>query len=326
MRKPEELTAQPVVAVVIPAYRVSQHIVEVLEGIGPEVAHVIVVDDACPDSSGDVVEGWAKGRDARIRLVRNKANEGVGGAMIAGYREALKTDAEVIVKVDGDGQMDTSRIKNLIAPIVRGQADYAKGNRFDSLEDLEQMPKIRIFGNAVLSLMSKFSTGYWQITDPTNGFTAIHRRVLERVRLEKLRRGFFFESDMLFRLAIIRAVVVDVPMAAQYGVEKSNLNIRRVIFEFPYRHTVNALKRTFYNYYLREWNVASFELPLGFALLIFGTSFGISSWAQASAAGVAATTGQVMLSAVPVILGAQLLLAFLSYDVSSEPRRPRQFD
>jgi glycosyltransferase involved in cell wall biosynthesis len=326
MRKPEELTAQPVVAVVIPAYRVSQHIVEVLEGIGPEVAHVIVVDDACPDSSGDVVEGWAKGRDARIRLVRNKANEGVGGAMIAGYREALKTDAEIIVKVDGDGQMDTSRIKNLIAPIVRGQADYAKGNRFDSLEDLEQMPKIRIFGNAVLSLMSKFSTGYWQITDPTNGFTAIHRRVLERVRLEKLRRGFFFESDMLFRLAIIRAVVVDVPMAAQYGVEKSNLNIRRVIFEFPYRHTVNALKRTFYNYYLREWNVASFELPLGFALLIFGTSFGISSWAQASAAGVAATTGQVMLSAVPVILGAQLLLAFLSYDVSSEPRRPRQFD
>jgi glycosyltransferase involved in cell wall biosynthesis len=318
--------AQPVVAVVIPAYRVSQHIVEVLEGIGPEVAHVIVVDDACPDGSGDVVEGWAKGRDARIRLVRNKANEGVGGAMIAGYREALKTDAEIIVKVDGDGQMDTSRIKNLIAPIVRGQADYAKGNRFDSLEDLEQMPKIRIFGNAVLSLMSKFSTGYWQITDPTNGFTAIHRRVLERVRLEKLRRGFFFESDMLFRLAIIRAVVVDVPMAAQYGVEKSNLNIRRVIFEFPYRHTVNALKRTFYNYYLREWNVASFELPLGFALLIFGTSFGISSWAQASAAGVVATTGQVMLSAVPVILGAQLLLAFLSYDVSSEPRRPRQFD
>jgi dolichol-phosphate mannosyltransferase len=146
------------------------------------------------------------------------------------------------------------------------------------------------------------------------------------VRLEKLRRGFFFESDMLFRLAIIRAVVVDVPMPAQYGLEKSNLNIRRVIFEFPYRHTVNLWKRTFYNYYLREWNVASFELPAGFLLLGFGVSFGVSSWAQASAAGVAATTGQVMLSAVPVILGAQLLLAFLSYDVSSEPRRPRQFD
>jgi dolichol-phosphate mannosyltransferase len=326
MPKPEELTAQPVVAVVIPAYRVSGQIIAVLEVIGPEVKHVIVVDDACPEGSGDIVEAWAKGRDGRIRLVRNKSNLGVGGAMIAGYREALKTDAEIIVKVDGDGQMDTSRIKNLVAPIARGRADYAKGNRFDSLEDLEQMPKIRIFGNAVLSLMSKFSTGYWQITDPTNGFTAIHRRVLERVRLEKLRRGFFFESDMLFRLAIIRAVVVDVPMPAQYGAERSNLNIRRVIFEFPYRHTVNLWKRTFYNYYLREWNVASFELPAGFLLLGFGLSFGVSSWAQASAAGVAATTGQVMLSAVPVILGAQLLLAFLSYDVSSEPRRPRQFD
>ena len=188
------------------------------------------------------------------------------------------------------------------------------------------MPKIRIFGNAVLSIFSKFSSGYWDITDPTNGFTAIHRSVLNRIRLEKLRRGYFFESDMLFRLSIIRAVVVDVPMSSQYGNEKSNLNIRRVIGEFPRRHFVNLWKRTFYNYYLREWNIASFELPVGVVLFFFGLIFGVTSWINASAQGVAATTGQVMLSAVPVILGTQFILAFLNYDVGAIPRRPRHLD
>ena len=313
------------VAVVLPCYKVADSILNVLGLIPDFVRHIVVVDDACPQSTGDLVR--TKSKDNRVSIVTNAANQGVGGAMIAGYKWVLdNTDADIVVKVDGDGQMDPRRIPALISPIVSKEADYTKGNRFDSLEDLEQMPRIRIFGNAVLSIFSKFSSGYWNITDPTNGFTAIHTSVLQRVRLEKLRKGFFFESDMLFRLAIIRAVVIDVPMSAQYGLEKSNLNIRKVIREFPQRHFVNLLKRTFYNYYLREWTVASFELPIGLILFFWGIGFGISSWVSASAAGVAATTGQVMLSAVPVILGFQLMLAFLNYDVSSVPRRPRQLD
>ena len=313
------------VAVVIPCYKVASHIQEVISLIPESVSYIIVVDDGCPEQSGKLVQD--KVEDPRVTVLFNKTNQGVGGAMITGYKWVLaNTDAEIVVKVDGDGQMDPRRIPALISPIVSKEADYTKGNRFDSLEDLEQMPRIRIFGNAVLSIFSKFSSGYWNITDPTNGFTAIHTSVLSRIRLEKLRKGFFFESDMLFRLAIIRAVVIDVPMSAQYGAEKSNLNIKKVLREFPQRHFVNLLKRTFYNYYLREWNVASFELPLGLILFFWGIGFGITSWASASAAGVAATTGQVMLSAVPVILGFQLLLSFLNYDVSSVPRRPRQLD
>jgi len=312
-------------AVVIPCFKVSASILEVVSSLPEQVKHIIVVDDACPENSGKLVQ--ASIADPRVQVIFNSSNLGVGGAMIAGYRHALDhTDAQIVVKIDGDGQMDPQRISALITPILSKEADYTKGNRFDSLEDLEQMPKIRIFGNAVLSIFSKFSSGYWNITDPTNGFTAIHRSVLERIRLEKLRKGYFFESDMLFRLAIIRAVVVDVPMGAQYGSEKSNLNIRKVVGEFPRRHLVNLLKRTFYNYYLREWNVASFELPLGLLLFFWGLGFGVTSWISASAAGVPATTGQVMLSAVPVILGFQLILAFLNYDVSSVPRRPRQLD
>ena len=313
------------VAVVLPCYKVADSILDVLQLIPDFVRHIVVVDDACPQSSGEVVRTNSK--DNRVSVVTNAVNQGVGGAMIAGYKWVLEnTDADIVVKVDGDGQMDPRKIPALISPIASKEADYTKGNRFDSLEDLEQMPRIRIFGNAVLSIFSKFSSGYWNITDPTNGFTAIHTSVLQRVRLEKLRKGFFFESDMLFRLAIIRAVVIDVPMSAQYGLEKSNLNIRKVIREFPQRHFVNLLKRTFYNYYLREWTVASFELPLGLILFLWGLGFGITSWISASAAGVPATTGQVMLSAVPVILGFQLMLAFLNYDVSSVPRRPRQLD
>jgi hypothetical protein len=186
------------------------------------------------------------------------------------------------------------------------------------------MPKVRIFGNAVLSLWSKLSSGYWSITDPTNGFTAIHRKALEAIHLDKLRKTYFFESDLLFRLSITNSVVADVPMVAVYGEEKSNLKIRKVLVEFPWRHTVNFLKRVFYKYYLREWSVASFELPLGVIFTVFGAWFGIARYLEASEAGRATTAGQVTLSAVALILGVQLLLSFLSYDVQSEPRVPRQ--
>ena len=310
------------IAVVIPSFRVTDHILEVISGIGPEVSKIFVVDDACPDNSGNFVE--KNSRDKRVTVLRHKENQGVGGAVITGYKAALEAGAEIVVKVDGDGQMDPALIPTLVSPILAGEADYAKGNRFDSLEDLYEMPRVRIFGNAVLSLWSKQSTGYWRITDPTNGFTAIHRKALENIHLDKLRRTYFFESDMLFRLSIINAVVTDVPMKARYGDEKSHLRIRKVLVEFPVRHTVNLLKRVFYRYYLREWSIASIELPVGFLLLWFGVWFGLSSFADASSAGRATTAGQVTVAAIGIILGVQLLLSFLAYDVQSEPKIPRQ--
>ena len=309
-------------AVVIPSYRVTAHILKVISGIGPEVERIYVVDDACPDRSGDLVT--KKCKDTRVTVIRHETNQGVGGAVISGYRAALADGMDVIVKVDGDGQMDPGLIETIARPVMNGEADYAKGNRFDSLENLFAMPKVRIFGNAVLSLWSKISSGYWSITDPTNGFTAIHRKALRAIHLDKLRKTYFFESDLLFRLSITNAVVVDVPMEAVYGDEKSNLKIRKVLFEFPWRHTVNLWKRVFYKYYLREWSVASIELPLGLGFTIFGAWFGIARYLEASEAGRATTAGQVTLSAVALILGVQLLLSFLSYDVQSEPRVPRQ--
>lgn len=310
------------IAVVIPSFRVTDHILEVLKNIGPEVERIYVIDDACPDKSGEFVK--KNSTDKRVQVLFHETNQGVGGAVVTGYIAALADNADVVVKVDGDGQMDPGLILTIAKPVLEGNADYSKGNRFDSLEDLFSMPKARIFGNAVLSLWSKLSSGYWNITDPTNGFTAIHRKALEAIQLDKLRKTYFFESDLLFRLSIVNAVVMDVPMVSVYGNEKSNLKIRKVIFEFPWRHTVNLHKRIFYKYYLREWSVASFELPIGIGLTIFGAWFGLARYFEASGAGQATTAGQVTLSALALILGVQLLLSFLAYDVQSEPRVPRQ--
>lgn len=308
--------------VVIPCFRVKSHILQVLQGIGPEISKIYLVDDACPDGTGNFVK--EESDDERLTLIFHDTNQGVGGAVISGYEAAYSDGMDVVVKIDGDGQMDPRLILAIAKPVLEGSADYSKGDRFDSLENLFGMPKVRIFGNAVLSLWAKFSTGYWSMTDPTNGFTAIHRRALEALNLSKIRRSYFFESDILFRLYIANCVVADVPMKAVYGNETSNLSIPRVMLEFPWRHLVNFGKRIFYRYYLREWNVGSFELPLGALLLIFGAWFGLSSFLSAAAAGVATTAGQVTGSAVALILGAQLLLSFLAYDVQSEPRIPRQ--
>lgn len=307
------------IAVVIPCYKASQKILNVLSEIGPEVTNIFVVDDACPENSAELVKN--KNKDSRVTVITHKENQGVGGAVISGYLAALEAGADIIVKLDADGQMDPKQVPNLVEPILNGKADYTKGNRFANLAGLEQMPGIRVLGNGALSLMSKFSTGYWNITDPTNGFTAMHRDVLRLIPLEMLSKRFFFESDMLFRLSIVRAVVWDVAMDAKYGDEKSNLSVFKALFEFPLKHFTRFHKRLFYNYYLRDMSAASIELPLGVALGWFGLIFGIVKFQESLITLVPATAGTVMFSAVPLILGLQLVLAFLNYDIASVPKR-----
>ena len=308
--------------VVIPAYQVEQHIVDLIGRIDSIIERIWVVDDSCPNGSGKLVE--SKVKDKRVKVLYNAENQGVGGAVVAGYKAALESGAEVVVKLDGDGQMHPEDIATLVRPIELGEADYTKGNRFDSLDDLYLMPRIRILGNAVLSLWSKISSGYWGVTDPTNGFTAIHRAVLSKLELDKLSKRYFFESDMLFRLNISGAVVEDVALPARYGNEKSNLKIRKVLVEFPIKHTKNLLKRIFYRYYLREWSIASFELPSALGLGFFGAWFGLSSFFSATEAGRATTAGQATIASLAIILGVQLMLSFLAYDIQAEPRIPKQ--
>lgn len=308
------------VAVVLPAYRVTSHVVDVIARIGPEVSLIYVIDDCCPDKSGDHV--IANCSDRRIRVVRNESNKGVGGAVMAGYLMALNDGADIIVKVDGDGQMDPALIPQFVEPILNGQADYTKGNRFYDLSEIDRMPLVRVLGNVALSFMSKISTGYWNVFDPTNGYTAIHANLLAYLPLDKISQRYFFETDVLFRLNTLRAVVVDVPMDASYGDEVSNLKIGKVLPEFLWKHLRNTFKRIFYNYYLRDLSVASFQLPIGCSALIFGTWFGAINWLHALEVGGATPTGTIMLSVLPIIVGLNLLLSFLDYDIHSVPSMP----
>lgn len=310
----------PNIAVVIPCYKVRKHILSVISQIGAEINRIYVIDDCCPERSGNIVESHCP--DTRVVVLRHPINQGVGGAVMTGYRAAIDDGMDIIVKVDGDGQMDPKRILDFIAPIMAGEADYTKGNRFFDLEGLRQMPKARLFGNAALSFMSKISSGYWDLFDPTNGYTAIHSDVVRHLPMQKISRRYFFETDMLFRLNTLRAVVVDIPMDAKYCDEVSNLKISKVILEFFVKHTRNFLKRIFYNYYLRDMSIASIELPVGFIMFAFGCIYGAIQWLHSLRDGMPASAGTVMLSGLPIIVGLQLILAFLGHDISSIPRKP----
>jgi len=319
-RRDSRTAMQAKIAVIIPCYRVKPQILGVIERIGSEVSRIYVVDDACPDGTGEFVT--ANCRDPRVEVLRNEENLGVGGAVMAGYAAALAAGAEILVKVDGDGQMDPALIPRFVRPIAMGQADYSKGNRFYDLTRIGQMPTLRLLGNAALSLMAKLSTGYWNLFDTTNGFTAIHARVARRIPFDKVSRRYFFETDMLFRLNIIRAVVTDIPMDASYGGERSNLKISRVIGEFLAKHIRNFVKRVLYNYFLRDMTLASLELVFGIGLFLFGVVFGSYRWLHAVSSGTPTPLGTIMLAALPTLLGLQMLLAFVGFDVASVPRGP----
>lgn len=312
--------SEPRIAVVIPCYRVASQVLDVIARIGPEVGWIIAVDDACPEGSGDVVERDC--HDPRVRVLRHEKNLGVGGAVMTGYAAAMKLPADAVVKLDGDGQMDPALIPGLCQPLLLGRADYAKGNRFYRVSHAAGMPRARLFGNAILSFLTKFSSGYWQMFDPTNGFTAVHRCLLAELDFTKISRRYFFESDLLYHLNQLRAVVVEVPMPSRYAGEPSSLKPVRMIGPFLRGNLRNGIRRIFYGYFLRGFSVASVELVLGVALWLFGLIFGSWQWGLSIAEGEPASAGTVMLAALPLILGTQFLLSWLGFDVAAEPRQP----
>ncbi|ALL14944.1 glycosyltransferase family 2 protein [Caulobacter henricii] len=318
VRRPDHGPSPVRIAAILPCYRSGAHVLEVIAAIGPEVEAIICVDDACPDGVGDLIE--AKATDPRVVVLRHAVNQGVGGAVCTGYAHALAMGADVFVKIDSDGQMDPSEIAVLVDPIARGDADYAKGNRFYNIEDLQGMPALRLFGNAGLSFLTKLSTGYWSVFDPTNGYTAVHARMIERVRLDKVAKRYFFESDLLFRLGTLRARVADVPMAAIYGDEVSQMNVGKIVLPFLASNIANFFKRLFYTYLLRNFSVASLYLLIGVPLTLFGLVFGAGRWIEAVSDARPATSGQVMFAALPILIGVQMVLNFIAYDVENEPR------
>lgn len=308
------------IAVAIPCYKVTRHVAEVIASIGPTVHRIYAVDDACPDQSGHFIQKNC--HDPRVKVLFHAENQGVGGAIITAYEAAIADGIDIVVKIDGDGQMDPRLLPQFVRPIINGRADYTKGNRFYRPESASTMPTVRLIGNALLSFLTKLSCGYWQIMDPTNGYTAIHTAVLREIPLGKLEHRYFFETDMLFRLSTVRAVVRDIPMDAVYADEESNLDVKKVLPEFLKKHLSRLFRRYIYSYLVRDFNIGTIYSLAGIFFLLAGGLFGISHWLSSYTSSRTASSGTVMLAAMPVLVGIQLLIAFLQYDVSSVPTEP----
>ncbi len=319
---PRALAQSLSVGVIIPCFKVTPHVLEVIDRVPPEVRAIYCVDDACPDRSGQLVKENC--RDPRVKVLYHTANEGVGGAMMTGYRQALADGCDVLVKIDGDGQMDPGLISNFVRPIASGAADYTKGNRFFYIENVKGMPLARVIGNSALSFMTKLSSGYWNIFDPTNGYTAMHRSIGELIVTRRIDKRYFFETDMLLNLYLLRAVVQDVPMAAVYREEQSSLSSRRVLFPFLGKNIKNSARRFFIHYLIRDFSLATVESIVGALLLAFGFVAGSLFWSRSYFEGQAATAGQVMIAALPILSGMQLLLSALNFDMRNVPTIPHQ--
>lgn len=305
------------VAVVIPAYNAARHIARVVSGIPSFIDHIIVVEDGGTDDTGKILQELI---EPRLTVVHHAVNQGVGGAMVSGFRAAMEHLADIVVKMDADGQMDPAFLPHLLDPLVSEDYAYTKGNRFLCEEHLRTMPRIRLAGNFVLTFLSKLASGYWHVFDPANGYIAIDMAMVGKLPLQRLARGYFFETDMLIQLNVFRARVKEVPVPSRYGDERSSMHLGRVMVTFPLYLLKGFWFRIYERHVLREFSPVAVFWMLGSLLLSWGTGFGAYTWLKSYLTGQVSTTGTVMLSVLPFILGFQLVLQAILIEIQESPR------
>jgi len=305
------------IAVVIPCYKVEQQIQKVVADIPNYVTSIILVNDASPDKTGEILDELAK-TDSKITVLHHSKNQGVGGAMISGFQEAVKQNQEVVIKIDGDGQMDVAYFDKLLEAVFEENYNFVKGNRFFDRKMLQKMPTIRRIGNIGMGFLIKMASGYWNIFDPTNGFFCIHSSVLKRIDFSRLSNRFFFESSLLIELYYTGAKLKDIPMPAIYAEEKSNLSIWKTLFTFPQKLFKALLRRIRLRYFIYDFNIGSLYIFFGIPLFFFGLIFGIIKWIHYASLQTATPTGTIMIAVISLVLGFQMLLAAIQYDITAD--------
>ncbi|TXN28242.1 glycosyltransferase family 2 protein [Lacisediminihabitans profunda] len=306
------------IAAVVPAYKEEQMISKVIETMPDFVDHIVIVDDHSPDDTSGAV---MRAADPRVTLIRHEVNQGVGGAIITGHHAAMDLGSDVNVIMAGDAQMDPDYLPQLLDRVTVEGFGFAKANRFFSPESFEGMPRHRVFGNIVLSFMTKLTSGYWHLFDPQNGYTAIRTEALKRVPLHAVSRRYSFENDLLIHLNILQVSAVDVPIPAVYGNEVSSIKLGRVIPELLNLLFRGFWRRIWYRYVLWSFSPIALLLVLGLFLSAFG--LGVAVWVCFQIAGsVVATAATVMLAALPLMLGTQMLISALQLDIQASPSSP----
>jgi glycosyltransferase involved in cell wall biosynthesis len=304
-------------AVVVPAHNEAPHIGKVVRSMPDIVDHVIVVDDCSQDNTSEAASACG---DQRLVLLKTPKNQGVGGATVLGYGRAIELNSDISIKMDGDGQMSPAHLPALLDAIIDQGYDYAKGNRFLAGDSLAQMPRHRLFGNVVLTFLTKLASGYWHIFDPQNGYTAIRTNALKVLDLNAIHRGFFFENDMLSQLNYQNLRVKDIAIPAIYGEEVSDLNPLKIGLTFPALLLRRFFSRIYQKYVLRDFSPIALFLLLGFLLFGWGALFGLYLWARSLITGNPTPTGTIMLALLPLILGFQLLLQAFVLDIQETPK------
>jgi glycosyltransferase involved in cell wall biosynthesis len=300
------------ITVVIPAYNEEAFISCVIKSLPDFVDHIIVVDDCSKDNT---FNSAARCDDQRVMVLKTTQNLGVGGATLTGYKKALELDSDIVVKMDGDGQMPPEYLPQLLDAIVEHGYSYAKGNRFIHAESLSVMPKHRLFGNILLTFMNKLASGYWHIFDPQNGYTAIKAEALNTLSLKNIHNGYFFENDMLLQLNLHGCRVKDVSIPAKYGEEKSDIKLFNIARMFPLLFIKRFFYRIYHKYMLIDFSPIALFLFLGLSLFLWGIFLGAYLWIKALITELDTPLGTLMLVVVPLILGFQLLLQAIVLDI-----------
>jgi glycosyltransferase involved in cell wall biosynthesis len=263
------------VAVVVPAYNEETQISRVIESMPEFVDRIIIVDDKSTDNTSAVVEGFL-GKNPRVVLLRHEVNQGVGGAIATGYMWARDNGMDTATVMAGDGQMDPAELPVLLDPVVEEGVDYSKGNRLVHADAYTLIPKMRFFGNTVLSYLTKIASGYWHIADSQTGYTVIGKRALHAIDWNQMYKRYGQPNDLLVRLNVLDMRVRDVPIRPVYNVgERSGIKVRKVLF------TISALLvrmyfwRLWQKYVLRDAHPLALFIFFGLFMFALGGMFSI---------------------------------------------------
>jgi glycosyltransferase involved in cell wall biosynthesis len=302
------------VGVIVPAYKEEKLIGKVLRTVPSLVDHVIVIDDASPDRTGEVVKEH-QGKDSRIAYLRLKRNEGVGGAIVAGYKWAREHQIEISVVMAGDAQMDPGDLPHLLDPIAAGEADYTKGNRLFTGKAWRIIPKTRYFGNAILSFLTKIASGYWHVADSQSGYAAVTLEALRTLDLDSIYKRYGMPNDLLVKLNVFRFRVRDIPINPIYGVgERSHMKIYKVIFTLSFLLMKLFVWRLKEKYIIRDFHPLVLFYLLGFLLTPIGVFFGAYLLIYRLSIGTVALTS-ALFAAFFTISGLQSLFFAMWFDM-----------
>lgn len=307
------------ISVSVPAFNEEKLIGKTLRSIPSFVDLIVVVDDKSTDKTVEEIIKCKK-LDRRIDLITSEKNLGLGDTIIKAHNFGVKKGVDIMVVMAGDNQMDPKYLPLLLDPIIKEGIDYTKGNRFFHRQDLKKMSTFRIIGNIFLTLISKFCTGYWSISDPINGYTALNARTYKKLDLSKIGSRYGFEPSLLIELSLVNARVKDVFIPARYGEEKSKVNLLADPLKVLKVFLMGFFRRMFYKYTLYNFHPIALFYGVGFLFILIGLIFGFYILFNSFVLQRISTPATVMLSVVPFIIGIQLILQAITLDIQNEPK------